>query len=55
MSILKNFQDLQAYANFSMSFTEYIHLPIFAMREFEKNAVQIKEDKSKVFGNMVGN
>lgn len=52
--MVKNFQDLQAYANFNMSFTEYIHLPIFAMKEFEKNAIQIKEDKSKAMGGIMG-
>ena len=54
MNLVKNFQELQAYANFNMSFIEYIHLPIFAMKEFEKNIVQIKEDKSKTMGNILG-
>lgn len=52
MNIIKQHQDLQAYANFSMSFLEYIHLPIFAMKEFEKNIISIKEEKAKIYKNV---
>lgn len=54
MSAIKNFQELQAYANFNMGFTEYMSLPIFAQREFEKLVVTIKEEKSKALGSAMG-
>jgi hypothetical protein len=54
MSAIKNFQELQAYASFNMGFTEYMSLPVFAQREFEKIVVAIKEEKSKALGSAMG-
>ncbi len=52
--MVKNYQEMQAYASFTMGFTEYIHLPIFAMKQFEKNALSIKEEKAKAFKGIQG-
>lgn len=54
MGLVKNYQELQSYASFTMGFTEYVHLPIFAMKEFEKNMIKIKEEKSKAYAGLRG-
>jgi hypothetical protein len=35
-----------------MSFIEYMNLPLFAMRYFEKVILEIKEEKDKIYKNL---
>jgi hypothetical protein len=49
---IKLYQNLQSHTDFSMSFIEYMNLPLFAMRYFEKVILEIKEEKDKIYKNL---
>lgn len=52
--ILKNYQELVAYANLNLAFTEYVLLPLFVIKEYEKNLLEIKDLKNKAISK-IGN